>query len=87
MQFMFVNISICISHCFILLNSKLYRAYKYSTGVLLEILIVSVIGAYHHCDKIASALLFDSFVFQKYLLTVYSIKRKLEISLSRNIFI
>ena len=80
---MFVNISICISHCFILLNSKLYRAYKYSTGVLLEILIVAAIGAYHHCDKIASVLFFDSFVFQKYLLTVYSIKRKLEISLSR----
>ena len=65
MQFMFVNISISISHCFILSNSKLYRAYKYSTGALLEILIVGVIGAYHHCDKITSALLFDSFVSQK----------------------
>ena len=73
---MFANISICISHCFISSNSKLYRAYKYSTGVLLEILIVAAIGAYHHCDKIASASLFDSFLFQKNLPVVYFVKQK-----------
>ena len=73
---MFANISICISHCFISSNSKRCRAYKYSRGVLLEILIVALIGAYHHCDKIASASLFDSFLFQKNLPTVYFVKQK-----------